>query len=82
MLLPPVLTVVGTLCGFLFGRRRNKAEAKRIEAEAHQVTYSGYERLIENMQKQLDRQEAKIERLEERVRQHICIVNSCPKRQR
>lgn len=84
-LLLAIATPLCTLLGFLFGRKKSNAETKKIDAEANNAAFSGYELAMSSMQKHIERLERNVIRLEteqREMRKYICTSAECPHRRR
>jgi hypothetical protein len=81
----PVFTFLGILCGLIFGRKKSNAETKKIDYEANNAAFSGYELAMSSMQKHIERLERNVTRLEteqREMRKYICTSADCPHRRR
>ncbi len=85
MVATPLATTLGTLGVLVFGRKKTNAEAKKIDAEANNAAFNGYQIAMNSMQGRittLDKQIGELQDEQKEMRKHICTVPECPHRRR
>lgn len=76
-----ILTVIGTFAGYMFGRRKNLAEAQKNEIDNVGSSLAIYREMIDDLSLRINKQAETIERQEREIEQLRSEINNL-KRQR
>jgi peptidoglycan hydrolase CwlO-like protein len=69
LLISSILTIIGTTTGYIFGRRKQRAEAQMSEIDNVSKSLAVYREMIDDLSRRINEQNKEIQKQEAEIRE-------------